>query len=639
MDPGSDDTESAVTRDRPDRHPLDPRGWSPRGQRVGAVALGALLLFLLLAMLMPVHRALEPLPEPSVILLDRHGEPFSRRGAYKDAPVTADELPEHVVQAVLAIEDQRFYSHPGLDPRGIARAAAHNAEAGAIEQGGSTITQQLAKNAFLDSERTLRRKVQEVIAALWLELRLGKDGILSRYLSSIYFGDGVYGLRAAARHYFDKDPGELDLAEAAMLAGMIKAPSTLAPTRDLEAARERARLVLRQMVQAGMISEDEAAAAGDASVRKGRAELPVGGYFADWVSRQAKQAAGPDYGEQRITTTLDGRLQRQGERIVRRALDGRGRALGAGQAALVAMNRDGEVLALVGGRDYAESQFDRATQAKRQPGSVFKLFVYLAALREGRTPEHMVDDSPLDGRRGWQPANYDGRYSGPLSMREAFARSSNVAAVRLADEVGPRAVVRAARDLGIESELSDDPTIALGTSEVSLLELTAAFAALPAGEAPVRARGIPRQPDEEPAKREPLDPLHQAMLLDMLWGAVDQGTGRAARLRTPVFGKTGTTQGHRDAWFVGLAGDLAVGVWVGNDDNTPMKGVTGGGLPAEIWRDFTAFALDDPGVRRDPAVVQAATATGAAPAVRRAFERARGKLRGKGRGKGRGRGR
>jgi penicillin-binding protein 1A len=638
MDPRSEYSASPIATEGPARHRLDPRDWSPRGRRIGAAALAALVLFLLLAMLMPVDRALEPLPEPSVILLDRHGEPFSRRGAYKDAPVTVDELPAHVVDAVLAIEDQRFYSHPGLDPRGIARAAAHNAEAGAIEQGGSTITQQLAKNAFLGNERTMRRKVQEAIAALWLELRLDKDEILSRYLSTIYFGDGVHGLRAAARHYFDKGPDELDLAEAAMLAGMIKAPSTLAPTRDLEAARERARLVLRQMAQAGMISEAEAAAAGDASVRKGRAELPVGGYFADWVSREAKQAAGPDYGEQQVTTTLDGRLQRHAERIVQRILDGRGNALDAGQAALVAMNRDGEVLALVGGRDYAESQFDRATQARRQPGSVFKLFVYLAALRDGKTPEHVVEDTPLGERRGWQPANYDGRYSGALSLREAFARSSNVAAVRLADEVGPRAVVRAARDLGIESELSADPTIALGTSEVSLLELTAAFAALPAGEAPVRPRGIPREPDGEPEDREPLDPLHQAMLLDMLWGAVDQGTGRAARLRTPVFGKTGTTQDHRDAWFVGLAGDLAVGVWVGNDDNTPMKGVTGGGLPAEIWREFTAFALDDPGVRPER-IVQAAAASGPAPAARRALERVRAKLRGKGRGKGRGRGR
>jgi penicillin-binding protein 1A len=638
MHPGPDDTDPATESDAPGRHPLDPRGWSRRGRHIGIAALGALVMFLLLAMLMPADRALEPLPEPSVILLDRHGEPFSRRGAYKDVPVTVEELPAHVVDAVLAIEDQRFHSHMGLDPRGIARAAARNAEAGSIEQGGSTITQQLAKNAFLGNERTLRRKLQEVVAALWLELRLDKDEILSRYLSTIYFGDGVHGLRAAARHYFDKEPAGLDLAEAAMLAGMIKAPSTLSPTRNLEGARERARLVLRQMARAGMISEAEAAAAGDASVRKGRAELPVGGYFADWVSREAKQAAGPDYGEQRVTTTLDGRLQRQAERIVQRALDGRGRALGAGQAALVAMNRDGEVLALVGGRDYGDSQFDRATQAKRQPGSVFKLFVYLAALRDGKTPEHVVDDTPLTGRRGWQPANYDGRYSGSLSLREAFARSSNVAAVRLSDEVGPRAVARAARDLGIESKLSDDPTIALGTSEVSLLELTAAFAALPAGEAPVRPRGIPREPDEAPEKREPLDPVHQAMLLDLLWGAVEQGTGRAARLRTPVFGKTGTTQDHRDAWFVGLAGDLAVGVWVGNDDNAPMNGVTGGGLPAEIWRDFTAFALDDPGVRPERNVQAVAAAT-TAPSVRRVVERVRGKLRGKSRGKGRGRGR
>ncbi|GAB3732293.1 hypothetical protein GCM10028862_13480 [Luteimonas pelagia] len=616
---------------------LHPRGWTRRRRRVAA-AVGILsAVFVLFAALMPVDRAFEPLAEPAIVLLDRHGEPFARRGAYKDTPVSVDTLPRHMVDAVVAIEDRRFRSHPGVDPIGIARAARENAIAGGIEQGGSTITQQLAKVAYLDSDRTLRRKVQEAIGALWLELRLDKDEILSRYLSAVYFGDGVHGLRAAARHYFDKAPEDLDLAESAMLAGLIKAPSALAPTRDPAAARARARVVLDRMVDAGMVTREQADAAGDARVRPGRDELPVGGYFADWVSRQAKSAAGVAHGEQAVRTTLDGRLQRHAEAVLRRALDGRGAAANAGQGAVVVMDRHGEVLALVGGRDYADSQFDRATQARRQPGSVFKLFVYLAALRDGMTPDDTVEDTRLASRDGWQPANYSDDYAGTVTLRDAFARSSNVAAVRLIDRVGPGAVVRAARDLGIESDLSADPTLALGTSEVGLMELVAAFAALPAGQAPVRPRGVPAgegdRGDADAGK--PLDPAHRAMLLDMLWSAVDQGTGRAARLGTPVFGKTGTTQDHRDAWFVGLAGDLAIGVWIGNDDNTPMDGVTGGGLPADVWRDVAAFALGDPGPAAKGTPEPATRRSGP---VRRALERVRGKFkkrfkRGRGRGR------
>ena len=558
-----------------------------------AIAGGALLaVFLLLSLLMPVDAPVQPLAEPGIILLDRNGEPFARRGAYKADPVEVADLPPHVVNAVLAIEDQRFYDHPGLDPIGIARAATVNLEAGGIEQGGSTITQQLAKTAWLGNERTLRRKVREAIGAVWLELRLGKDQILSRYLSAIYFGDGVHGLRGAARHYFDKDPADLSLAEAAMLAGMIKAPSALAPTDDLEGARARAEVVLGAMVDAGMITQAEADDAGVATVRNGRPDLPVGGYFADWVSQQAKATVEPAFGMQEVRTTLDARLQRHAEDVVRWALDFRGARKGAGQAAVVVMTAEGEVLALVGGRSYADSQFNRATQARRQPGSVFKLFVYLAALRDGMTLDDTVADTPLDGDRAWRPGNYGDDYTGrEVSLREAFARSSNVAAVRLAERVGPGAVVRAARDLGIDSELVDEPSIALGTSEVGLMELTAAFAALPAGRAPVEPTGIPRDPDDAPGGDElPLD--ERAQLLDLLWTAVDQGTGKAARVWvTPVFGKTGTTQDHRDAWFVGLANDLAIGVWVGNDDASPMDGVTGGGLPAEIWRDVAREAI------------------------------------------------
>lgn len=628
----------------PDTQQAPPRDFArPRVRRI-TVALGMLLLVVLWASWrLPLQRALGPLPEPTLVLLDRDGDAFARRGAYKEKPVTVAELPKHLVDAVLSTEDRRFYQHAGIDLRGVARAAAANARAGEVQQGGSTITQQLAKTVFLSGDRTLRRKLQEAAIALWLEAQLGKDDILARYLSAIYFGDGVYGLRAAARHYFDKAPGELDLAESAMLAGMIKAPSKLAPTDNLDGARERARVVLAAMTDAEAITPSEAqrARARPARLRNGRADLPVGSYFADWVSPQAKQAFDAQYGELRVDTTLNSGLQRRAEQSLRGAL----RRHGGMQGAVVVLDRAGEVLALVGGRDYAKSQFNRATQAKRQPGSAFKLFVYLAALRDGMTPPSMVDDSPVT-IGDWSPGNYDGSYAGRITLREAFARSSNVAAVRLTQEVGPRAVVRAARDLGIKSDLEADATIALGTHETTLMEITSAYAALAAGGTPVVVRGLPLAEDAEPVELEPLDPKHRAMLLDLLWSAVNEGTGRAARLRVPAFGKTGTTQDYRDAWFIGMAGDLVTGVWVGNDDSSPMNKVTGGGLPAQIWRDVMSGALSgrdrgDLMVARDvaappPPVREPTRRRSAEPEQRRSYSRSRGEGRGKGRGKGKG---
>ena len=595
-----------------------PPSWWRDHLRMLLVAAGLFLALVAWATWrLPLNRALEPLPDPTLVLLDRNGEAFARRGAYKEAPVDARTLPPHVTAAILAIEDRRFHDHVGLDLRGIARAALHNARAGGVEQGGSTLTQQLAKTAFLESDRTFRRKVREALIALYLEARLSKHEILSRYLSVVYFGDGVYGLRAAAHHYFDKPPERLDIGEAAMLAGLVKAPSRLAPTHDLAAARERTRVVLQAMVDTGAITAAQARKHRRPRVREGRATLPVGTWFADWVSPQAKDAFGARYGEIEVRTTLDARMQKHALRTVQRWLAGEGTRRGAGQAALVAMTPEGEVLALVGGRDYRQSQFDRATQARRQPGSAFKLFTYWAALGEGSTPGTPVQDTPLT-LGDWSPANYDGRYAGVIPLRAAFARSSNVAAVRLADRVGPGAVVRAARELGIRSDLGDDATIALGTYEVSLLELTSAYAALAAGAAPVVPHGLPGQGGGE--ARVPLDPRRRAMMLDLLWGVVDHGTGRAARLRVPAFGKTGTTQGYRDALFVGMAGPLVVGVWVGNDDGTPMKDVTGGGLPARIWRDFMAEALrmaprrGDALLRRDAPRPRGVRAAVAAPA-------------------------
>lgn len=599
-----------------------------------ALALAAvlpLLGFAWLSWALPVSRALQPLPEATLVLLDSEGTPFARRGALKEAPVDVRALPEHVRDAVLATEDRRFYRHFGIDLRGVARAARHNARAGQVEQGGSTITQQLAKTSFLPADRTFRRKAQEALIALWLEARLDKDAILSRYLSSIYFGDGTYGLRAAARHYFDRAPEELDLGEAAMLAGMIKAPSALAPTENLQGARDRARVVLQAMVEHGAISAEQARSARPARLRNGRAALPVGSYFADWVSPQAKSLFEAAYGEVPVPTTLDPRLQALAERVVREAVRSGARD-GVGQAALVAMRTNGEVVAMVGGRDYASSAFNRATQAQRQPGSTFKLFVYLAALRAGMTPETLVEDAPITIGE-WTPRNSSAAYAGPIPLRRAFAQSSNVAAARLTQEVGPRAVIRAARDLGIRSELRNEPMLALGASETNLLELTAAYAALGARTAPVVPHGV-RHPEARPGDAEPvLEDAHRVALLDMLNAAVTEGTGRAARLSVPSFGKTGTTQNHGDALFVGLAGDLAVGVWVGNDDNTPMRGVTGGGLPARMWAQFTAPAV---GARALGAASEARPAEPVRRTERRSWRERLFGDRGKGKGKGKG---
>ncbi|HEX6860917.1 MAG TPA: PBP1A family penicillin-binding protein [Caulobacteraceae bacterium] len=570
--------------------------WQRKPWQVAAIAgLVVVLTALWLFIALPINRALEPLPAPTLVLVSADGKPFARRGSYKEEPVDVTKLPAYVPGAFVSIEDRRFYEHIGIDPIGIGRALKNNIAAGEVSEGGSTITQQLAKNAFLSNRRTLRRKAQEAIIALYLESRLSKEEILSRYLSSVYFGEGVFGLRAAAREYFNMAPEELTIGEAAMLAGIVKAPSRLAPTEDLKAARARQRVVLAAMVDTGLITDKQARRARNVRVREGRPSLPVGSYFADWVSPQAKRAFDRAYGEVVVRTTLDSRLQTQAERIIKNRLAGQGRALGATQAALVAMRPDGSVVALVGGRDYKESQFNRAVDAQRQPGSAFKLFVYMAALRDGMTPDSTVMDAPV--RLGnWTPKNHEASYlNRPIPLREAFARSSNVAAVRVLQKVGLRKVIRTARDFGITTPLPHDATVALGSGTVTLLELTSAYAGVAAGEVPVRARGLADYAFAGDTER--LAASDQRGMMELMRAVVQSGTGRAARLGIPAYGKTGTTSDYRDALFIGFAGDMVVGVWVGNDDNTPMKRVAGGGLPAQIWHDFMSYALSAGKVR------------------------------------------
>ena len=550
-------------------------------------------LVLWLAVTAPLSQSLQPIAAPSYTVFAADGQPIARRGAIRAEPVDVLELPPYVSQAFVSVEDRRFYRHLGIDPWGVSRAAFRNWRAGRVREGGSTISQQLAKTSFTGGERTWGRKLQEALITLWLEAWLSKEEILSRYLSNVYFGNNIYGLRAASRYYFSAEPEELTLPQAVMLAGLVNAPNRLAPNRNLAGARRRAALVTQEMVDAGALSEREAARLRPARLRLARArdEVPTGTYFADWVLAAAETQEGARYGEREIETTLEPDLQRAAIAAFRDA------RIGRSQAALVAMRPDGRVVAMLGGRNYGESPFNRATQARRQPGSTFKLFVYLAALRAGMSPDDLVEDRPITTGE-YRPRNSDGVYRGEITLAEAFAVSSNVAAVRLAQRVGMNEVIRAARDLGVTAPIpANDPSIALGTADVSLIEMTTAYAAVAGGRFPVEPHGILDRPEEQGVIGRLFGPIldmadggrsdpNFPALRAMLAGAVLDGTGRAAALSIPTFGKTGTTQDYRDALFIGFAGDLVVGVWVGNDDNRPMSRVAGGGAPARIWRSF-----------------------------------------------------
>ncbi len=562
--------------------------WIPR-----LIGIAILLFIAAVAWLVftaPLSKSLEPPVPPSITLLSAEGTPIARTGAVVGKPVDASKLPEHVVQAFVAVEDRRFDSHWGVDPRGILRAFVNNMFTDNSRQGGSTITQQLAKNAFLNSDRTFGRKFQEVLIAFWLEAWLTKNEILSRYLSNVYFGDNQYGLDAAARHYFSRPATDLTVAQAAMLAGLVKAPSRLAPSTNLAGARERQAVVVSTMVDAGFLTEAEGKAVQPARLRLSKVKtLPSGTYFADWVLPEARDRSGEIATNTTVTTTLEAKMQRAAERAVRNA------GLRKSQVAIVAMRPDGRVIAMVGGKNYAESPFNRATQAQRQPGSTFKLFVYLAALRAGMTPDSIVRDEPVT-IGDWSPKNSDGRYRGPITLREAFARSSNVAAARLTQRVGVAAVIRAARDLGITSPIPSEASIALGTSSVSLIELTAAYAAIASGTTPVRPRGL--SDADEPGWAERLTGATRSLsraelegMRELLAATVSEGTGRSAALAIDTFGKTGTTQDNRDALFLGYSNGIVTGVWMGNDDNSPNAGLAGGGMPARVWRDFMSQAL------------------------------------------------
>jgi len=536
---------------------------------------------------------------PNVRIVSVDGHLIANRGMMGGQAVGLHEMSPFIPKAVIAIEDRRFYSHFGVDPLGLARALVENLTTGKITQGGSTLTQQLAKNLFLKPDRTIERKVQEVLLALWLEHKHSKDQILEMYLNRVYFGAGAYGVEAASRRYFGKPASEVSLSEAAVLAGLLKAPSRLSPSRDPKAAQERARIVLSVMRDTGLISGAEMKVAVSSPAARVRTYWTGSEhYVADKVVEDLPGLIGEISSDVVVHTTVDYGLQKLAEKSIRRLIDDEGRKLGASQGALVSIDNTGAVRAMVGGYDYASSQFDRASEARRQPGSAFKPFVFMAALERGLTPATLRSDAPV--RLGdWQPANFDGKYFGEVTLATALAKSLNSVAVRLVDEVGPGRVVEAAYRMGIESDLKANASIALGTSEVTPLELTAAYVPFanggfrplvhfidkvttPAGKVlwERKSDGMPRVVRADVV----------GMMNAMMEKTLASGTGRRAAFGWPAAGKTGTTQNSRDVWFVGYTANLTTGVWFGNDDGTPTRKLTGGSLPALAWKEFMVAA-------------------------------------------------
>jgi penicillin-binding protein 1A len=550
---------------------------------------------------LPAIQSLEiPKRPPTIQIVGFDGSVLASRGEMAGANVALKDLPPYLPKAFIAIEDRRFYSHYGIDPLGIARAAVANILHRGVSQGGSTLTQQLAKNLFLTQERTVARKLQEVELALWLERKHSKNEILELYLNRVYFGSGAYGVEAAAQRYFGKSARNVTLAEAAMLAGLVKSPSRLAPNRNPEGAEQRAQLVLSAMADAKFITQTQAKASiGHPSYNVKPAGAGTVNYVADWIGEVLDDLVGQIDQSIVVETTIDPKLQSTAEAAIIDELAAKSVKFNVTQGALVAMTSDGAVRAMVGGRNYAESQYNRAVTAKRQPGSAFKPFVYLTAVEAGLTPETIRQDAPLD-IKGWRPENYTHEYFGSVTLTQALAMSLNTVAVRVGVEVGPKNVVRTAHRLGISSKLEANASIALGTSEVSLTELVGAFAPFANGGLGVSPHVVTKIRTNEgkvlykrPADQlgQVIEPRHVAMMNKMMQETLLSGTARKAEIPGwMAAGKTGTSQDFRDAWFIGYTANLVTGVWLGNDDNSPTRKATGGGLPVEVWTRFMRTA-------------------------------------------------
>ncbi len=540
--------------------------------------------------------------QPSITFLDRNGALIAVRGSQYAPPVDVDSLPNYVPAAFVAIEDRRFYHHPGFDPIGMLRAMARNVRAGHVVQGGSTITQQLAKNLFLTPDQNMRRKVQEIMLAMWLEHKFTKKQILGLYLNRVYFGGGAYGIEAASQRYFDKSAQHLSVGEAAMLAGMMKAPTRYSPVNDAQRAAKRATIVLNEMEKAGVITPEQRTEATAKPLIVSRSlAYQHAEYYIDWLDQQMRQVVGEPTEDLVVETTLDLPIQTAAERAVTE-LVARDKGRGVQQAALVALDGDGRVRALVGGVNYADSQFDRAVEAKRQAGSSWKPFVYLAAMEAGYTPDTQVVDEPLD-IGGWQPQNFEKTYLGSITIETALAQSINTVAARIANQIGTDKVANAARRLGVTSNIGLEPAMALGDTAVSPLEMAQAYGAFSNGGYRVQAHGINRIRtrtgkvlfefrDRDGGKVQVINNPPLQYMVRMMRQVLVSGTGRGAAVPGyDLAGKTGTASNYKDAWFVGYTGGFTTAVWVGKDDNTPMHRVTGGQTPASIWRAFMSAAL------------------------------------------------
>lgn len=537
---------------------------------------------------------------PNVRIVSVDGSLIGHRGLTGGEAIPFHSMPSYLPDAIVAIEDHRFYNHYGFDIIGFTRAMATNVIKGRLVQGGSSLSQQLAKNLFLKPERTFERKVQELVLAFWLEGKYTKEQILELYLNRVYFGAGAYGVDAASRRYFKKSASEINLGEAATLAGLVKAPSRLAPNKNPEGAKKRAKLVLAAMEREGFISSEDRKIAltlpTKTTTKTATSNPGSHKYIADWVMNVLPQYVGEVTENVIVETTIDAHLQSFAQKAIANGLSTNSKKLGVSQGALVSVDGIGAVRAMIGGRDYGQSQFNRAVKAKRQPGSSFKPFVYLAAMEYGMSPDTVRVDKPIS-INGWKPKNYSKEYEGPVKLRTALAKSLNTIAATLADEVRPRSVVEVAQRLGIKSKLTANPSLSLGTSEVTPFELATAYVPFANGGFRVEPFIVKRvttldgkvlyQHDDNRKYKRVIDPVHLGMMNVMLTETLIHGTGKRAALKNwPAGGKTGTSQNFRDAWFAGFTANLTTVVWFGNDDNSPTKRASGGNLPAKIWQGF-----------------------------------------------------
>ena len=573
------------------------------------LTLGLAGFILLFALAQPAMKLTENgLPQESdysVQFLDKHGEEIGRRGILRAAAVPIDEMPDNFIKALLATEDRRFFDHFGIDFLGLVRALTVNAQAGGVVQGGSTLTQQLAKNIFLSNERSLDRKIKEAFLSLWLESHYSKRQILAMYLDRAYMGGGSFGAAAAAEFYFGKNIRDVSLAEASMLAGLFKAPAKYAPHINLPAARARANEVLTNMVEASFVTEGQVIAARRSPATAiDRSSSPSPDYYLDYAYDEVQRIAKAKGLKQHnfvARTTIDLDLQKLADEAVEYNLRQFGKTYNVGEAAMVVMSADGSVRAIVGGRDYGISQFNRATRALRQPGSSFKVYVYATAMQEGMKPTDTIVDSPLTIGK-WSPQNYGRSFSGRVTLANALARSLNVPAVKLYQKVGFANTVAMAKAMGIESNLRGDKTMALGTSEVTVMDQATAYTVFANGGMNPNRHAIQQLMDgsgkvvwdaryDMPERQRVLSEDATKSMNEMLVGVTERGTARKAQLTmTRVGGKTGTTQSYRDGWFVGYTGNYVGAVWFGNDSFKPTNRLTGGSLPALTWQRFMEAA-------------------------------------------------